>query len=134
MKTYRYLYYLLYRIWLKKNDEPENAHINAVITITFLLYVNIISIPLILLAAYKHEIIHLPESTFNVKVWIAVILIITGIFNYLLLGRKKQHFRIIEEFKSKSEERYIKGITYTILYIIVSIGIPLCIFFFTNPK
>ena len=133
MKTYRYLYYNLYRIWLKKKDEPKNAHINAVITITFLLYVNIMSIPLILLAASKNEIINLPESNFNVKVWIAVILVVAGIFNYFILARKRQHNKIIEEFKSKSEEKRKKGKTYTILYIIVSFSIPLYIFFFTTP-
>jgi hypothetical protein len=134
MKTYRYLYYKLYCIWLKKKDEPENAHINAVITITFLLYVNIMSIPLILLAASKNEIINLPESNFNAKVWIAVILVVAGIFNYFILARKRQHNKIIEEFKSESEGKRKKGITYTILYMIVSLGIPLYIFFFTTPK
>jgi hypothetical protein len=133
MKTYRYLYYNLYCIWLKKKDEPENAHINAVITITFLLYVNIMSIPLILLAASKNEIINLPESNLNVKVWIAAILVVTGIFNYFILARKRQHNKIVEEFKSKSVEKRKKGITYTIFYMIVSFGIPLYIFFFTTP-
>ena len=134
MKTYRYLYYKLYCIWLKKKDEPENAHINAVITITFLLYVNIMSIPLILLAASKNEIINLPENNFNAKVWIAVILVVAGIFNYFILARKRQHNKIIEEFKSESEGKSKKGIAYTILYMIVSFGIPLYIFFFTTPK
>lgn len=134
MKTYRYLYYKLYCIWLKKRDEPENAHINAVITITFLLYVNIISIPLILMAVYKNEIINLPEINFNVKVWIAVILVGVGIFNYFILARKRQHNKIIEEYKPESKENRKKGMAYTILYLIVSFAIPLYIFFFTIPK
>ncbi|MBL4561496.1 MAG: hypothetical protein JKX79_11000 [Labilibaculum sp.] len=29
MDIYRYFYYKLYCIWLKKKDEPENAPINA---------------------------------------------------------------------------------------------------------
>lgn len=134
MKTYRYLYYKLYCIWLKKKDEPENAHINAVITITFLLYVNIMSIPLILLAASKNEIINLPESNFNAKIWIAVILVVAGIFNYFILARKRQHNKIIEEFKSESEGKRKNGIFYTIVYMVVSFGIPLYILFFTTPK
>lgn len=134
MKTYRYLYYKLYCIWLKKNDESENAHINAVITITFLLYVNIISIPLILMAAFKNEIINLPEINFSVKFWIMAIFVGAGIFNYLSLARKKQHNTIIEQFKSESEEKSRKGMMCTILYLIVSLGIPLYIFFFTTPS
>lgn len=134
MKFYRYLYFNLYQLWLKKKDEPENAHINSVITITFLLYVNIMSIPLISLAASKKEIINLPQVNVNVKIWIAVILVSVGIFNYLLLARKRQHNKIIEEFKSESEKKRKKGMAYTIFYLIVSFGIPLYIFFFTNPK
>lgn len=133
MKFYRYLYFNLYQLWLKKKYEPENAHINAVITITFLLYVNIISIPLILLAALKNEIINLPQMTVNVKVWIAVILVVAGIFNYFLLARKRQHNKIIEDFISESKEKRKKGMVYTIFYLVVSLGIPLYIFFFTTP-
>ncbi|MDG5801076.1 hypothetical protein QA597_11975 [Marinilabiliaceae bacterium ANBcel2] len=134
MKFYRYLYFNLYQLWLKKKDEPENAHINAVITISFLLYVNIISIPLIFLAASKNEIINLPQMNVNAKIWIAVILVSAGIFNYFLLARKRQHNKIIEEFKSESKERRKKGTAYTIFYLIVSFLIPLYIFFFTTPK
>lgn len=119
---------------MKKKDEPENAHINAVITISFLLYVNIISIPLIFLAASKNEIINLPQMNVNVKIWIAVILVSLGIFNYFLLGRKRQHNKIIEEFKSESKEKRKKGTMFTIFYLIVSFVIPLYIFFFTTPK
>lgn len=133
MKVYRYLYFKLYCIWLKKKDEPENAHINAVITITFLLYVNILSIPLIFLAASKNEIINLPESNFNVKILIVFILIVAGIINYFLLARKEQHNKVIEEFKSESNEKRKIGMAYTVLYLVVSLGIPLYIFFFTTP-
>lgn len=134
MKFYRYLYLHLYQLWLKKKDETENAHINAVITITFLLWVNIINIPLIFLAITKREIINLPQVNFNVKIWIAVILVSAGLFNYFLLARKRQHNKIIEELKNESEEKRRKGMAYAILYLIISFGIPLYIFFFTTPK
>lgn len=133
MKTYRYLYYNLYRLWLRKKDESENAHINAVITITFLLYVNIMSIPLILIAANKNEIINLPEINLKVKIWIASALIGVGILNYFLLALKTQHHKIVEEFNLKSEGKRKKGIVYTVLYLVISFGIPLYIFLFTTP-
>ena len=65
MKTYRYLYYKLYCIWLKKKDEVENSRINAVLTLTFSLYINIINISLILLVLLKTEIIKLSEIDAN---------------------------------------------------------------------
>ena len=119
---------------MKKKDEPENAHINAVITITFLTYVNLFNIPLILLAIYKYEIINLPENNMNVNVWIGIILIGAGIFNYFLLASKKQHVKILEEFKQESEGCRKKGMAYTVLFLIISFGIPLYIFLFTSPK
>lgn len=134
MKTYRYLYYNLYCIWLKKKNEQRNARINAVITISFLLYVNVISIPLILLAVYKKEIISLPGINTNVKMWIVILLITTYILNYIFLGRNEQHNKVIEEFKSENEKKKRNGLFFTVLYLIVSLGIPLFIFFFVSPK
>jgi hypothetical protein len=123
----------LYCIWLKKKDEPENAAINAVITLTFLLYVNLFSIPLLVMAIYKKDFINLPEINLNRSVWLSVILIGTGILNYFSLARKRQHDKIFEEFKMESKGKSKKGIIYTLLYLTISLGIPLYIFLFTSP-
>nr|WP_320117912.1 hypothetical protein [uncultured Marinifilum sp.] len=133
MNIYRYLYYKLYCIWLKKKDESENASINAVITLTFLLYVNFFSIPLILLAIYKKDFINLPEINLNVGALITIIMVGIGLLNYLLLARKKQHIKIVEEFIIESEEKRKKGMVYVLLYLIISFGIPLYVFLFTSP-
>ena len=133
MKTYRYLYYKLYCIWLKKKDEVENARINAVLILTFSFYINIINISLILLVLLKTEIIKLSEIDANEYFFIPIIFIASVTINYLLLARKKQHEKIIEEFKSESEAKRKRGMLYTILYLIVSFGTPLYIAFFTTP-
>lgn len=133
MNIYRYLYYKLYCIWLKKKDEPENAQINAVITITFLISVNLFSIPLVLMAIYKKDFISLPEINLNISALIAIALVWIGIFNYFLLARKKQHVKIVEEFKMESAGKRKRGIRNTLLYLIISFGIPLYIFLFTSP-
>lgn len=87
MEIYKYLYYNLYLLWLKKKDEPENAHINAVITLTFFLYVNIMSIPLLLMAIFREEIIALPNLTSDIK-YIIVSFIITGAIKLFVLRKK----------------------------------------------
>jgi hypothetical protein len=51
------------------------------------------------------------------------------IFNYFILAQKRRHNKIIEEFKSESEGKRKKGMVYTVLYLKVSLGIPLYIFF-----
>lgn len=134
MKIYKCLYYNLFCIWQKKTDEPENAHINAVLTITFLIYTNIMSIPLSYLALTGKEILNIPEITFNVKVWIIILLVLTGILNYFLLASKKQHNKIIQENIGQDEDKRKLGMLFTTIYIVISFAIPLYIFFFTNPK
>ncbi len=127
MKTYRYLYYNLFRLWLRKKDESENARINAIITITFLSYVNIMNMPLILFAVNKYVIFDLPDININVKVWIVSLLFATGILNYVLLARKQRHTRIIDEFKLEDNHKRKKGIVLTVFYLIISLVIPLFI-------
>ncbi len=128
MKIYKRLYYNLYCIWLKKNDESENAHINAVITITFSLYVNIMNVLLIIFLMNKKDMLDLPELDSNVMLFIGVFLVAVGIFNYVLLGRKEQHNKIIEEFESEKDNK--DGLYFTLLYILISFGMPFFILFF----
>ncbi|WP_298651242.1 hypothetical protein [uncultured Proteiniphilum sp.] len=117
---------------MRKKDEVENARINAVLTLTFSLYINIINISLILLVLLKTEIIKLSEIDANEYIFIPIVFLVGGIFNYLLLARKKPHEKIIEEFKSESEVKRKRGMMFTILYLVMSIGIPLYIAFFTT--
>ena len=124
MKIYRYLYYNLFRFWLRKKDESESAHINAVITITFSLYVNIMSLPLILFATNKYVIFNLPDININVKIWIVSLLLGVGILNYILLARKQQHDKIIEEFKFEDNRNSIPSVRIS----------GTCRFIFPSPK
>jgi hypothetical protein len=130
MKIYRYLYYNLFRLWSKKKDESEIAHINAIITITFLLYVNIMSIPLIIVATHKYGSFKFPEPNITIKVLIGFILIGAGILNYILLARKQQHTKIMEEFKLDVKKNRKKGMVLTLFYLIFSLAIPLFISLF----
>ena len=135
MKFYRLLYYNLYynlfKIWLKKKDEINIAHINSVISITFLICVNLLSIPLILMALFNLKLSFLPEADLSMMINLAVGMITLGIINYFILGRKKQHLKIVKEF---SKEKYKKSKLYTIIYITITLLIPLYILLFTSPN
>ncbi|WP_298651244.1 hypothetical protein [uncultured Proteiniphilum sp.] len=113
---------------MKKKDEVENARINAVMTLTFLLYMNFMTVELVSLAFFKKEIIGVSEINANEYIFIPIIFLVNVIINYLLLARKKQHEKIIEEFKSESEAKRKRGMVLTVLYLIMSYGIPLYIF------
>jgi len=133
-KFLKYLYYRLYCIWLKKKDEQKNAHVNAVITLTFLLYLNIVSIPLISLAVFNYELVDMPGIDDRIKILIILILIGTGLLNYFLFARKEQHQRIIDEFASESDKKRKLGTLIAIFYIVISLIVPIYIFLFTLPK
>lgn len=85
------------------------------------------------MAVLSREIIRLPEINMNINALIVIVVIGAGIFNYLLLARKKQHIKIIEEFKMESERKRKRGIIYTVLYLAISFGIPLYVFLFISP-
>ena len=138
MKFYRYIYYNLVILWLRKKDEPENARINAVLTISALLFLNILNIFIIIVIADKNKLIdlpdfNLPEINFDTKVWIVGVLFVVAVLNYLLLARKKQFLKIIEEFELESVEEKRRGIIRTVFLLIGSLGFPIYIFLFTTP-
>lgn len=132
MKLYKYLFYKLFCLWLRKKDEVENAHINAVISMAFLTGINLISIPLILMASFGKDVISIPQLPSN---WILfLVVIIYGVIQYFLLAYKKKYLEIVEEYKNENEEKNKMGTFFIWLYIVISLGIPLFILFFTTPK
>ena len=130
---YKYLYYKLFCFWLRKNDETANAYMNAIITITFLLYINILSIPLVYLAIFDKEMVKLPMSSAEVKAGIVSLLILLGFMNYILLAYKNKYIKIKEEFKVEKEKKRKKGTFIVVVYLIISLSIPIYIFLFTTP-
>lgn len=132
MRLYKYLYYKLYCLWLKKKDETESAYINAVISISLLLGFNIASIPMILMAIFGKDSIPFPELPSK---WILYLIVIAfGVSQYFLLAHKKKYLKIVDEFKKETESQSRKGFLYTWIYIVITIGIPFYIVIFATPK
>lgn len=132
MRAYRYLYYRLFRIWQKKNNERNAAHINAIITISFLVCINVVSIPLVLVAVIGKDIFTFPEINRKWPIFLAVILF--GVIQYYLLAHKNKHLQIVKEFEGETDNQRQRSAFFTWIYMILSIGIPLYIFFFTTPR
>jgi hypothetical protein len=131
MKYYQFLYYNLVKLWSKKKDEVRDAPINGIITITFFLYMNIMSIPLLLMFVCDTSVIPYPH--FN-KYYIALILFIFAFFNYWLLLRKGKTKEIFDRF-NKLDNRTLKiGYRLTIFYLILSASIPLTILLFIPSR
>jgi len=132
MKIYRYIYYKCYCLWLKKKDEPENAHINAVMSITILIYMNLLDFLFIFSTIFKDVKLKLPVVSTNVKIVICTIMISFGLLNYFLLAYKKKYLKLIKEFKDETEKQRKRGTIYVWIYAIVTIGIPFFILFFIH--
>ena len=132
MKIYRYIYYKCYCLWLKKKDEPENAHINAVMSITILIYMNLLDFLFIFSTIFKDVKLKLTVVSTNVKIVICTIMISFGLLNYFLLAYKKKYLKLIEEFKDETEKQRKRGTIYVWIYAIVTIGIPFFILFFIH--
>lgn len=132
MRIYKYLYYKLYCLWLKKKDEPENAYINAVISISLLIGFNLASIPLVMMALFGRNMFVNFEFPPNWIIYILVILF--GISQYFLLAHKGRYLKIIDEFKNESEIKRKKSLLYTWVYIIITIGIPFFIVLVSPPR
>lgn len=132
MKIYEYLYYKLYCIWQMKKSESEIAYINAIISISFLLCFNILSVPLGLMAILGKDIIIFPKLPDR---WVLFIIVIAfGVSQYFLFAHKKRYREIIKRYENETNKMRRIGFIFTWLYILISIGIPIYIFFFTTPK
>jgi hypothetical protein len=85
------------------------------------------------MALFNLKLSFLPEADLSMKINLAVGMITLGIINYFILGRKKQHIKIVKEFSSY-KENYGKTKLYTIIYITITLLIPLYILLFTSPN
>lgn len=119
------------KIWRKKKDEIDNAPINGIITITFLPFVNLVSVPLIIMAIFGTSIFDFP--TFN-KWNILYIFAGFGFFNYWILLRNGKSHEIIKRFNQLDAALQKRGYRLTVLYLLITIMIPLIIFFFIPPR
>lgn len=131
MNMLRYIYYKLFCIWIKKKNEQSIAHINAAISMALLTFMNIISVPLLIMAYFGKDAVKFPEIP---KLYVFIFAIFYQIIFFVLFGRKKKIIKIYEEFSNESEKQKRNGNLYIWFYIIISISIPLYIFLFTIPN
>jgi hypothetical protein len=132
MKLYYHLYFCLFLIWSKKKNEQSSAKINAIITLTFLLYCNVLTVPLLYMHIFRASLFHIGEVTLNVKFIIAFLLIAGGIFNYFFLCKYK-HLQIENLFYSKTDKIRKIAVFFTYIYLFASFLIPIYILFNATP-
>jgi len=115
MKIYRYVIYKLYNWGLKKNSDTPIA--NVIITLTFVHFVQLFSLYLILLRNF-------PQINIFKKVdgiYIGLALIVIGIIHYFLIYNKTRWAEYVEEFKNEDNTKSKRGNIMVITYLIGSI-------------
>jgi len=115
MRFYRYLIYKLYSWGLNKKSDTPVA--NVVITLTFVHFVQLFTIYLVLLKFFPRI------NIFNNvgSVYVGIFLIIIGVMHYFLIYNKKRWETYLEEFKGEDAAKSKKGHILVLLYLIGSI-------------
>ena len=115
MKFYRYLIYKMYNWGLKKKSDTPVA--NVVITLTFVHFVQLFTIYLILLKFFPQI------NIFNNVdgLYVGIFLIITGIIHYFLIYNKKRWELYMEEFNNENIIESRRGNKLVLFYLIGSI-------------
>jgi len=137
MKTYRYIYYNLVLLLLRKKENPDDAKINAMLLISLLVFINFLNVFSIIVVASKKNLINLSyfnlaEFMYDIKLWGVGFFLSLVVYNYFFLARKIIFSEIIKEFEGKSEIDKKKGMVRTVFLLIISFGLPLFIAFFTT--
>lgn len=114
----RYLYYRIYSWNLSKHGEGDFPQHNALLGTSFLMLLNVLSIPITL--DYL-EIATIAAATFRNLV-IALMPTVLGI-HYLLLFRRQRYLSICTEFAGESEESRRRGTVAVWFYVVASFTI-----------
>jgi hypothetical protein len=117
MKFYRYLIYKLYSWGLKKKSDTPVA--NVIITLTFVHFVQLFTIYLILLKFFPQINIF---KTVN-GIYIGIILVVLGIIHYFLIYNKKRWELYLEEFNNEDITNSKRGNKLVLFYLIGSIAL-----------
>ena len=96
-KIHRYIYYRLY-IWnLKSFGERDLPALNALLELSLIIYVNILTIILIIDEVFIAKTIDRLIST----QWLAIIMVVfVLLIQYLFLFHKNRHKKIIERYEN----------------------------------
>jgi hypothetical protein len=114
MVNYRYLIYKLYSWGLKNGDTPVA---NVIITLSFVHYVQLFTVYMLLLKLFPGLNIYYRIT----PVFIFLILIVFGVFQFYLFYNKKRWAQYIDEYGNESKGSKRKGTIIVLAYLIGSI-------------
>jgi len=118
----RYVYYRIY-IWNRNNwGESDQPWFNAMLGVTFLMYLNIITI--INLVLYLFGTFMQEDKNNYYKIVIALFGLSLLAINYFFLFGGKKHFQIVVLFQNETRKQKNIGTIKLGLYVFLSFAIP----------
>ena len=117
MRFYKYLYYRIYNWQLKLWGESEGPEFTALLGVSFLLFLNIYGVLLLIDYLTGFSIIRFLQIG-SLKISLGILLIIG--FNYLLFIRGNNFEAIARDFKGEDESQSRVKLIFIFLYIFLS--------------
>jgi hypothetical protein len=114
MEVYKYLFFKFYFWAYKLHGNKESNEYTAFFTLTFLVYINLMSIVEILILLFNLRFENIELS----KLEIGVYSMIPVIPQYFILLYKKKYLRIVKKYYDNDKNRF--GTLYVWLYILGS--------------
>lgn len=119
---YDYLFYKIYRYWRRKKSRKDNAHIDAILTLSaaiHFMFATIFILPMLLFV----KINNIAIDFFPELKWIMITLVISyTILNHFYFLSNNRFKDIFLKYVKESDEQKRKGNIYTIIFIIISLG------------
>jgi hypothetical protein len=117
-KPLRYLYYRIY-VWNRQaQGESDVPQFNALLGTSFLMLMNLLSIPFILDALGIATM-----STAAFRSLVIVLMPMTFAMHYLLLFRRERYRRIEIEFSNETDTSHRRGTVAILTYVVATFGL-----------
>ena len=112
----RYLYYRIYAWNLHRQGEGDLPQFNALLGTSFLMLMNLLSIPFIL------DFLKIATmSSVAFRSLVIALMPVTFLAHYLLLFRRGRYRRIFKEFANEAEDSRRRGTIAVLAYVAISV-------------
>lgn len=128
MRVYRYLFYIVYKRWYKKDRNVPLASFRALGELTIYSSFNLLSIVLNLALWFGITMPGLKATRTELLIGVITMVIVFCLVHYLLLVHNGRRQVILDEFKEVPKQELVRLRIYLAIYVLVSlvllIGLP----------
>lgn len=128
MRVYRYLFYIVYKRWYKKDRDISLSLLRSLIELSIYSSANLMSILLNLALWFGITMPGLKATRTELLIGVIPMMVVFYLIHYFLLVHDGRRQEILDEFKDKPKKELVKLRIYLAIYVLVSlvllIGLP----------